>query len=191
MAGGARCGARGAAGLVGLVLVALLALGGPAHARSTPARNAPARRGAACLRGQWKLDLQSLVATASITGTLSATGSVDLTFDRGKFLQTYADIISGTTTMSTGGTLTVEQKYAGAVAGNYRATARRLTLRNIDNATEMVMTVTVSGIAGAPNTRSPAPGTQTAGVTLRYTCSGSALTISSGGSVAQHYSRTG
>jgi hypothetical protein len=148
---------------------------------------AGARRGAACLPGNWKLDLQRLTSEASVTQTLTASGSVDLQFRRGNFLETYSDILTGTGTKST-----VEQKYAGAVSGKYHTTgSAQLDLTDISNATEMVMTVTVSGVAGAPNRQAPAPGTQTAAVTLAFTCRGNSLQITAGGPVAQHYSRVG
>jgi hypothetical protein len=150
------------------------------------------RRGAACLPGRWKLDLQRLVSEASTTQTLTASGSVDLQLRRGNFLQTYSDIITGTSTGASGTTIIVEQKYAGAVGGKYRTTGRaQLDLTDIDNATEMVMTVSVDGVAAPPNRQAPAPGTQTQAVTLAYTCRGNSLQITTGGSVAQHYTRLG
>ncbi len=146
-----------------------------------------ARRGAACLPGNWKLDLQRLTSEASVTQKLTASGSVDLQLRRGNFLETYSDILTGT-----GPKVTVEQKYAGAVSGKYRTTgSAQLDLTDISNATEMVMTVTVSGVAGAPNRQAPAPGTQTEAVTLAFTCRGNSLQISNGGTVAQHYTRVG
>jgi hypothetical protein len=154
--------------------------------------NAPVRvkRGASCLPGRWKLDLERLVSEASVTQKLTATGAVDLQFRRGEFLQTYSDIITGETTGANGITVKVEQKYAGAVGGTYRTTgSAQLDLSDIDNATEMVMTTTVSGISGEPKRQAPAPGTQTAAVTLAFTCRGNTLQITAGGAVAQHYNR--
>ncbi len=160
---------------------------------ATPAgANAPVRvkRGAACLPGRWKLDLERLVSEASVTQKLTATGAVDLQFRRGEFLQTYSDVITGESTGANGITIKVEQKYAGAVSGSYRTTgSAQLDLSDISNATEMVMTTTVKGIAGAPNRQAPAPGTQTDAVTLAFTCRGNTLQITAGGAVAQHYNR--
>jgi hypothetical protein len=160
--------------------------GGVAHA-TVPV----AKRGASCLVGSWKLDLQRLVSEASTTQTLTATGSVDLRFRRGKFLQTYSDIITGESSTS-GVAVKVEQKYAGAVAGSYATPhPAQLDLANIDNATEVVITTSVNGISATPNRQAPAPGTSTTSVTLAYTCRGNSLQITAGGAVAQHYTRVG
>ncbi len=160
--------------------------GGVRAGASTPA----AKRGASCLPGNWKLDLQRLVSEASTTQTLTASGSVDLRFRRGKFLQTYSDIITGESSTPSGGTIKVEQKYAGAVAGDYSAAhPNQLDLKNIDNATEVVITTSVNGIAATPNRQSPAPGTSVTAVTLAYTCRGNQLQVTAGGAVAQHYTR--
>ncbi len=164
----------------------LSALAMPAGA-SAPAT---VKRGASCLPGRWKLDLARLVSEASVTQKLTATGAVDLQFRRGEFLQTYSDIITGESTGANGTTVKVEQKYAGAVSGTYHTTgSAQLDLSDISNATELVMTTTVNGISGEPNRQAPAPGTQTAAVTLAFTCRGNTLQITAGGAVAQHYDR--
>jgi hypothetical protein len=160
--------------------------GGASAGASTPA----VRRGATCLAGSWKLDLQRLVSEASTTLTLTASGAVDLRFRRHQFLQTYSDILTGQSSTPTGGTIKVEQKYAGAVGGAYATPhPNQLDLSNIDNATEVVITTSVNGIAATPNRQSPAPGTSVGAVTLAYTCRGNQLQITAGGAVAQHYTR--
>lgn len=192
MAGNARrwCAGMGIVAL--LVTTAATAALTTAVATAGPAgAGVPApRRGAACLPGTWKLDLTRLVSEASVTQKLVATGAVDLQFRRGTFLQTYSDIITGTTTGPNNITVSVEQKYAGAVGGNYTTTgSAQLDLTGIDNATEMVMTTTVNGIAGQPNHQAPAPGTTASAVTLAFTCRGNTLQITTGGAVAQHFTR--
>jgi hypothetical protein len=184
---GALGGTRiGRALVVALLAVAVSAAGTAGVGATTVA----ARRGASCLPGSWKLDLQRLVSEASTTQTLTATGAVDLRFRRHQFLQTYSDIITGESASPSGGTIKVEQKYAGAVAGDYSTPhAGELDLTNIDNATEMVITTSVNGISAQPNRQAPAPGTTSGSVTLDYTCRGNNLRISSGGAVAQHYTR--
>lgn len=185
--------ARRAVAVTAAAVVALT-LGAGSAGAVTPSRGRPPKQGAACLPGHWKLDLGRLVAEASTTQTLTPSGSVDLVMRRnGDLLQTYADTLTGETTSPTG-TVKVEQKYAGAVSAHYRVSAHRrasgaIDLTSIDNATEMVMTVSVNGIAAAPRREAPAPGTQTDAVTLAFTCRGDALELSVGGAVAQHYQR--
>ena len=171
--------------LVGAVLVttlATLALAAPASA--TVGRTT----GSACLPGHWKVDVQQLVATSSVTGTLAASGSLDVTFSRThKFLQTYAYTITGT-----GPTVTIEDKYNGAVAATFRATSRTITLTAIDNATSKIQTVTVSGHSAAPTTTTPAPGSFPTGgtSTVGYTCRNRTMTISIPGGVL-HLNKVG
>jgi hypothetical protein len=150
-----------------------------------------ARTGSRCLVGTWALDLDRLVQEASVTQKLMPSGSVELKFHNGEFSQSYADTLTGLSTGATGTTIKVTQEYGGAVGGSYHTTgSAQLDLTDIVDTTSMTVTVTVNGVAGPPNTQSPAPGTQTAAVTLAYNCRGNALQMTAGGAVAQHYTRT-
>ena len=91
--------------------------------------------------------------------------------------------------------MVIEQKYAGAVAGDYRANARTISLTNLDNATEMVQTVTVSvsGVSVVQPPQRPALGTSTTAIDLSYACHNSTLRITIPGATgaAWNLNRTG
>lgn len=174
-------------GVVAAVTAVVFTVGVAPAGAASPARP---RTGPACLTGSWSLDLERLVEEASVTQKLTPSGTVELKFRRGEFTQGYADTLTGESTGATGTTIKVTNEYGGAVGGSYHTTGRaQLDLSDIVNTTSMKTTVSVNGIAGEPNTQSPAPGTQTATVTLAYTCRGNTLQITTGGAVAQHYTR--
>jgi len=177
----------GAVAIAALATPVLVAVAAPVGA-VTPARP---RTGARCLVGSWQLDLDRLVQEASVTQKLTPSGTVELKFRNGEFSQNYSDTLTGETTGATGSTVKVTQEYGGGVIGSYRApSAGQLDLSDVVNTTAMKMTVSVNGVAGQPNTQSPAPGTMASAVTLAYTCRGNTLQITAGGPVAQHYTRT-
>jgi len=168
------------------LVVVLLATAAAVAVPTAASAVTPRATGAACIPGRWKVDLQSIVAS-SVTGTLSASGSIDVNFSRThKFLQTYANTITGN-----GPTVTIDTKYSGAVSATYRAAAHQITFSGIDNATSQIQTVSVRGVSAPPMTKSPADGTMAAGtsVTLPYTCRNRSMTITNG-RAALHLNRS-